>query len=93
MNIPESLVDAVLKSEDIESLFQHGAPGDEYSGETRKIVSAIASVDEKELDEDRLTNVVSSVWVHSFGPFSADEIEMRMPAFRQVAHRILSANA
>jgi hypothetical protein len=90
MKITESTVDQILRSEDIESLFQHEAPRDEYSHETRGIVSALALIDENDFTEERLADVVRAVWARSFGPFSEDEIEMRMPAFRKVAHRMLS---
>jgi hypothetical protein len=90
MKIKESTVEEALRAEDIETLFQHGAPENEYTPEVRRIVSALAPLREDELTEERLTAIVRSVWSHSFGPFGDDELEMRTPAFRQVAHRILT---
>ena len=90
MKITESTVDQILRSEDIESLFQHDAPSDEYSHETLGIVSAISLLDQDDLTEEGLTDVVRAVWTRSFGPFLAEEVQMRMPAFRRVAHRILT---
>lgn len=90
MKIDESTVDEVLRQEDLESLFQHGAPGDEYSHEARTITSEINLIDEASLTEDRITEVIRAVWNRSFGPFSNDELDLRMPAFRQVAHRIIT---
>jgi hypothetical protein len=90
MKITESTVDHILRSEDIESLLQHGAPTDEYSHEASSIVSAIALLDQNNLTEELLTDLVLAIWARFFGPFSAGEIEMRMPAFKRVAHRMLS---
>jgi hypothetical protein len=89
MKIDESTVDEALRLEDIESLFQHGAPGDEYSHEARTIASEINLIGEGGLTEERLAEVIRAVWNRSFGPFSNDEIHARMSAFRQVAHRII----
>jgi hypothetical protein len=89
----DAKVNAILISEDMESLVQHGAPADEYLDEARKIVSAITLLGHEELTEERLTEIVYAVWSKSFGPFSVEEAEMRMPDFRQVARRILAQNA
>jgi hypothetical protein len=93
MKIRESTVEEVLRSEDIETLFQHGAPENEYTPEVRRIVSALASLGEDELTEERLVAIIRSVWSHSFGPFGDEELEMRTPAFRQVAHRIIAKDS
>jgi hypothetical protein len=90
MNIAESSIGEALRLEDIESLFQHGAPDCEYSPEARGIAEALASLGEEEITQERLAEVIRTVWARSFGPFSQEELEMRMAAFRQVAHRILS---
>jgi len=89
----DAKVNAILFSEDLESLAQHGVPDNEYMSEARKIVSAMALLSRSELTEDRLTEIVRSVWSQSFGPFSEEEAAMRMPAFREVAHRILAQDA
>lgn len=86
----DAKVNAILFSEDLESLAKLGAPSDEYMGEAQEIVSAIKSLDRSELTEDRLTEIVCSVWSQSFGPFSEEEAAMQMPAFRKVALRILT---
>lgn len=88
--ITVSNVDEVLRSEDLETLFQHGAPSDEYAHETRAIVEEVARLNPESLSDEQLTEIVLRVWTRSFGPFSAQELEMRMPDFRQVAHRILN---
>lgn len=93
MEIKESTVEEVLRSEDIETLFQHGAPENEYTPEVRRIVIALASLGEDELTEERLVAIIRSVWAHSFGPFADEELEMRTPAFRRAAHRIIAHNS
>ena len=92
MTITQTTVQETLNSEDIEGLFELGAPGDEYSHEAEGITSALADISENELTEDKLASVVREVWVRSFGPFSDVDIEKRFHAFRQVAHRILSTH-
>jgi len=92
MSITESAIAEALISADIESLFQHGAPENEYTPETRGIVKALAPLSEKDITEERLVAIIRVVWSRSFGPFSDDEIEMRMPAIREVANRILASD-
>ncbi len=93
MKIRESTVEEVLRSEDLESLFQHGAPDNEYTPEVRGIMSALALLGNNDITEDRLTAVIRDVWTRLFGPFGDDELEMRMPDFRQVARRILAQDS
>jgi hypothetical protein len=92
MKIRESTVEEVLRSEDIETLFQHGAPDNEYTPEARGIVSALALLNENDVTEDRLFAVVRSVWARLFG-LGEDDLEMRTAAFRQVAHRIIEQDS
>ncbi len=89
MNIPLATIDEALRSEDIESLFQHGAPSDEYSAEARNIATELSVIGTENLSEQRVAEVICAVWDQSFGPFSSADIEARMSAFRQVARRIL----
>jgi hypothetical protein len=91
MSITESAIAEALISEDIESLFQHGAPENEYTPETRGIVKALALLSKNDITEERLVAIIRAVWSRSFGPFSDDEIEMRTPAIRGVANRILTS--
>jgi hypothetical protein len=89
MKITESTVNQILRSEDIESLFQHDAPSDEYSHEARGIVSAVALLGQNDINEEHLIDIVRAIWTRSFGPFLEEELDMRTTAFRRVAHRIL----
>ncbi len=93
MAIAESAVNEALKSEDAESLIEAGAPEDEYMPEARGIVKAMVLIDEKSITEEALAAVIREVWSRSFGPFYDDDLEMRMPAFRQAAQRILPRNS
>ncbi len=54
MTITESAVVEALKSEDIESLIEAGAPDDEYTPEAQCIVQALATIDESEISEEAL---------------------------------------
>ncbi|HEY0760233.1 MAG TPA: hypothetical protein VGD59_13360 [Acidisarcina sp.] len=92
MEITQTTVQETLNTEDIEGLLELGAPGDEYSHEAEGITSALADLPEKELTEEKLASVVRGVWIRSFGPFSDVDIEKRSPAFKQVAHKILTAH-
>ena len=93
MAIAESTIEDVLRSADIESLIECGAPRDEYTPEASGIVNALATIDEKEITTERLVAIIREVWVYMFGPFSDDEIGLRMPAFRQVANQILARDS
>jgi hypothetical protein len=90
MNISESTINEILRSEDIESLFQHGAPEDEYSHEAQGIASKLAQCESADLTEGSVATFVRDVWVRSFGPFSEEDIAKRLPAFQQVANRIIN---
>jgi hypothetical protein len=50
-------------------------------------------IEEKSITEEALAADIREVWSRSFGPFYGEDIEMRMPAFRQGAHRILPRNS
>jgi hypothetical protein len=50
----------------------------------------LALLNENDITEESLVAIIRAVWSRSFGPFSDDEIEMRMPAIREVANRILT---
>jgi hypothetical protein len=93
MAIAESTIEDVLRNADIESLIECGAPRDEYTPEVSGIVNALALIGEQEITAERLVATIREVWVHMFGPFSDEEIELRMPAFRQVAHQILARDS
>jgi hypothetical protein len=56
-------------------------------------VNALSIVGEKEVTVERLVVIIREVWVRMFGPFSGEEIELRMPASRQVAHEILARSS
>jgi hypothetical protein len=88
--ISVSAVEEVLRSEDIEGLLELGAPRDEYADEARRIISALADVGMEDLTESTVTTAIQKTWIESFGPFSAVDIQKRIPAFQQVARHILN---
>lgn len=91
MMIPTSTIDSVLQEEDIEGLLNLGAPKDEYSQEAAEIHAALEAIDENEATSDQVAAVVMTVWEHSFGPFSPDDIQKRSPVLQQVVQRILDS--
>jgi hypothetical protein len=93
MAINGSTVNDALKSEDVKSLIEFGAPDYEYSSEARDIVQALAKIDESEISEGVLAEIIRSVWSRSFGPFSDVDLDARSPAFRQIAHQVLTSSS
>ena len=93
MRLTNTKIEEVLRAADIEALIQLGAPKDEYEPEARSLIYAISHLGENELTEERLTEIIRIEWTKWFGPFSDEEVEMRMPDFRQIAHQILALDA
>jgi hypothetical protein len=91
MIIPTATIDAILRKEDIEGLLNLGAPKDEYSHEAADIHAALEAIEENDAISDQIAAVVMTVWEHSFGPFSPDDIQKRSPVLRQVVQRILDS--
>jgi hypothetical protein len=93
MVITETAIEEVLRSADIEALIQLGAPKDEYESEARSIMDAVARLDVNEVTEESLTAIIRTEWSKWFGPFSDDEMKMRMTDFQRIARRILKLDA
>jgi hypothetical protein len=84
-------IKAALDHEDIEGLLASGCPSDEYDSEASLIESEIAKVTDfgkKPLSIEQCEKIVIDVWIGQFGPFKAEDIEMRGPAFSSVAQKI-----
>jgi hypothetical protein len=92
MTVLESEVNNALVSEDIESLIEAGAPDDEYSCEARGVVTALAMIDDSEISKETVAEMIRSVWSRSFGPFYEEDLDLRMPAFHNVARQILASD-
>ncbi len=92
MTITQSIIADVLRSVDLESLIELGAPKDEYEPEARSIMEGVARLEEKGLSEERLAALIRTEWTSWFGPFSDDEIHVRIPRLRQIAHQIMTAH-
>jgi hypothetical protein len=84
-------IKAVLDHEDIEGLLASGCPANEYDGEASLIESEIAKITDfgkKPLSIEQCERIVIDVWIKQFGPFKAEDLEMRGPAFSSVARKI-----
>jgi hypothetical protein len=84
-------VKAALDHEDIEGLLASGCPADEYDGEASLIESEIARITafgERPLSVEDCERIVIDVWIEQFGPFRAEDLEMRGPAFSAVAKKL-----
>ncbi|MGA7400829.1 MAG: hypothetical protein WBW38_12465 [Candidatus Sulfotelmatobacter sp.] len=85
-------IKAALDREDIEGLLASGCPADEYDGEASLIESEIAKITsfgEKPLSQKQCERIIVDVWVSQFGPFKAEDLDMRAPAFSSVAQKIV----
>ena len=91
MEILQSRIESILRTEDIESLFQHGAPSDEYSLEARAIVAAVARLSPQDATEGLIADLILNIWNHAFGPFSDYDLDLRRPTFQSVARQMLVA--
>lgn len=85
-NLYEKL-DQALREEDIEDLISSGAPADEYSYEAEVAAKILASMEDN-LNVESIISAISDVWVQMFNR-SPEEIEMRMPAFRNIAQKVM----
>ena len=84
-------VKTALDHEDIEGLLASGCPADEYNSEASLIESEIAKVTDfgkKKLSISDCERIVIGVWIKQFGPFKAQDLEMRAAAFSAVAEKI-----
>jgi hypothetical protein len=96
MNRLEQLraVKSALDEEDIEGLLATGCPADEYDHEASLIESEIAMVTDfgrKNLSITQCERIVVDVWIKQFGPFKAQDLEMRASAFTAVAKKLANA--
>lgn len=84
-------IKAALDHEDIEGLLASGCPADEYDSEASLIESEIAKITDfgkQPLRIEQCERIVIDVWIKQFGPFKAEDLEMRGPAFSSVARKI-----
>jgi hypothetical protein len=84
-------IKAALDHEDIEGLLASGCPADEYDSEASLIESEIAKITDfgkQPLSIGPCERIVIDVWIKQFGPFKAEDLELRGPAFSSVARKI-----
>ncbi len=88
-----TVIEAILRFEDIEGLLALGAPSDEYCDEASEIQAALEKLDAYEATRDRVTVLVRETWERAFGPFSEEEREKRKPVLERVVHSILDEHS
>ena len=88
MAISLTNIETALQQEDVENLLALGAPADEYLDEAKEIESALLSLTTSQLTEANIAAIISLVWVKHFG-LSSEDIKKRIPAFQQIAQRLL----
>ena len=88
MNITLEKVKRALREEDIESLIEFGTPDDEYDHEAKEIYSAIRKLPENDINNANIAVIAAIVWEKWFNR-SPEEIAERMPAFENVALKLL----
>ena len=93
MTIPLTTVDEILRSLDIEGLLAVGAPSDEYGSEAEQIKNLLEGVPETQMSRKEVLAIVTAVWEHSFGPFSAEELQNRAAVLQQLTDRVLDPTA
>jgi len=87
-------IKAALDQEDIEGLLASGCPADEYDSEISLIESEVAKITDfgkKPLSLEQCEKVVIDVWLKQFGPFKAEDLDIRSRAFSSVAQKIVAA--
>jgi hypothetical protein len=87
-------VKEALDQEDIEGLLAGDCPLDEYDGEAALIESEIAKITafgEKPLSIEQCERIIIDVWIRQFGPFKANDLEMREPGFSSVAKKLATS--
>ena len=90
MSTLRTSVEEMLRLEDIESLIESGAPDDEYDSEAAEIAEALNALKGDRFTEDNIISIVAHVWAKMFN-LDEDDIKKRMPAFQNVAQRLLLA--
>lgn len=84
-------IQRIFRVADVEGLIADGAPDDEYDSEAVEVAEALAALKKEDLTEKNISAIISLVWARSFNR-GEEEIEMRLPAFREIARKILGAS-
>jgi hypothetical protein len=78
----------IFREADIEGLISNGAPDNEYDSEAEEVMDAISRLRKDDLTEQNIAAIIVLIWARMFNRDEM-EIEMRLPAFRDVARKIL----
>ena len=87
MSQVESIVQEILRREDVEGLLILGAPADEYNSEAKGLALAIEN-NEIKPDAPELSRFLRVMWERSFGPIPEDELMKRDAAFQRIGRAI-----
>ena len=88
MSITLEKTKTAFKEEDIEGLIELGAPDDEYDSEAEQTLAAVRRLSDDERTKANITSIIALIWAKSFNRGS-EEIAERMPAFENVALKLL----
>jgi hypothetical protein len=83
------IVQRVLNDEDPERLRRFGPLADEYAHEAQMIAEQVSALPSGQRTIERVTDIVTDVWLRMFGEVSGD-VKVRRPVFERVAQRILN---
>ncbi|SRR5216684_3438995 len=89
-------IKTLLDREDIENLLALGASSDEYQSEAQMIHHAVAQLQRErpnEVTTDQVVELISKIWQEMFGPFEADQLQLREPFFEKIASEICSGKS
>lgn len=89
MQLTTENINRILVQHDIEGLIEAGAPIDEYTDEAAQIAATLTLLNREELTEEIVLSTVSLIWLKSF-ELESHDMELRLPALRQVAQELLS---
>ena len=82
-------VQRALNDEDPERLRRFGPLADEYAYEAQLIAERVGALPSGQRTIERVTDIITEVWLRMFGEVSGD-VTLRRPVFERVAQRILN---
>ncbi|MFZ4124720.1 MAG: hypothetical protein ACOYJ2_01440 [Rickettsiales bacterium] len=88
MNITAEKFKIAFREEDIEGLIGNGAPNDEYASEAEQTLAVVRRLSEHERTKANIVSIIALIWAKSFNR-EPEEIAERMPAFENVALKLL----
>ncbi len=84
----ETIIDRLLREEDVEGFIAIGAPDNEYSPEAKEIYKGLLSLNANEHTEIRIASLIAGVWEKYFD-LSSEDLQKRSAAFHRIAQGLL----